>query len=177
MQPSILELMSDQVRAIYRAATGMELVEPPPGGGEPTVDLEEVTARFADLEVLSRHLPQVAQRVPPFSFEPPVDVIETAEELLVEVGVPGVLPEDVCVARRDGMLVVGGLRRGERAATGRTHLLAEMPRGTFERAIALPPEFESEPEVRIENGTITVHLPRRKRPLDRPAAAVSDSPS
>ena len=96
MRPTSLELMHDHVRAIHRAVTGSD----PPEPATPTAPTEPITADrvandFAALEALARSLPFVAERVPPFSFAPPLDLIGTERELVIELGVPGVDREGV----------------------------------------------------------------------------------
>src|SRR4051812_46226404 len=97
MHYSTVELMRDQVRAIYRALTGNELPqsETKPSPSETPISAEEVARRFPDLEALARSIPTIVERVPPFSFSPPMDVFEDERGLLVELAVPGIDKEDV----------------------------------------------------------------------------------
>ena len=70
-------------------------------------------------------------------WEPPIDIVEDAQALLVRVALPGVVPSDVEI-RTDGvqLSVVG--RRPLAVAGSRIHRL-EIPYGRFERSIELPP--------------------------------------
>ena len=72
------------------------------------------------------------------AWEPPIDVLETEDELLVVVALPGVDPEQVEAVIEDGALVVAGRRvlPGE-LSTAVIHRM-ELPQGRFERRIALP---------------------------------------
>lgn len=162
MTPQTLELMQDQVCAIYRALTGTDLIVPEaPSSGPPeaaAVDEAELERRFADLEALARSLPAVGERVPPFSFHPPVDVLDEGPSWLIELAVPGVAPEDVSAERRGDVLTISGLRRGERAGNGRTYLHAEIPRGPFSRTVALPGPVGSDPDVTVERGVVLIRL-------------------
>jgi HSP20 family molecular chaperone IbpA len=183
MNPATLELMHDQVCAIYRALTGTDLIvpeAPPAPEGEARVEDEELNRRFADLEALARRIPSVGERVPPFSFTPPIDVLQEPEALLIEVALPGVERGDVSVERRDGALEVTGVRRGERAANGRTYAHAEIPRGPFRRVIPLPEGVGSgAPEVKVAHGMVSIRL--AKAPAEptssSPAASRSPAPS
>lgn len=72
-------------------------------------------------------------------WEPPADIIETPNEVLVLVALPGVDPQQAEAFIDDGVLVV----RGQRALppefrTAHIHRL-ELPQGRFERRLALPP--------------------------------------
>ncbi len=165
MHPATISLMYDQVRAIYRAVTGSDMPEPegpgasperaPEGGQE--IALGDVANRFAELESVARTIPIVAERVPPFSFAPPLDAFEEGQELIVEVAVPGVERGDVTVERLGNQLVVSGMRRGERASNGRSYLHAEIPRGPFHRVIQLPYAV-AEPRVDVRQGLIRIQL-------------------
>ena len=73
------------------------------------------------------------------TWQPPVDLIETSEEYVVVVALPGVRPDQLQVVIDGGVLIVVGERAlpiGDRA--GLIHRL-EIPHGRFERHIELPP--------------------------------------
>jgi HSP20 family molecular chaperone IbpA len=72
------------------------------------------------------------------SWEPPIDVLETDDEILIFVALPGVDPEDVEAIITDGAIVVRGQRvLPEELQNALIHRL-ELPQGRFERRIALP---------------------------------------
>jgi HSP20 family molecular chaperone IbpA len=72
-------------------------------------------------------------------WEPPIDVLETDQELLILVALPGVDPECIeAVIEQDGVLVISGQRTlPVELRNARIHRL-ELPQGRFERRIALP---------------------------------------
>ena len=161
MQPSTVELMRDHVRAIYRSLTGTDLPEAAPTtpvGAAPT--FADVSQRFHELEALARHIPDVAERVPPFSFSPPLDAFGNDREIVVEVGVPGIERDDVEVTMHGETLVVQGSRDVAALVNGQTYYRAEIPRGPFRRTIALPRAALGEPRVEVERGLIRVRLAR-----------------
>ncbi|HEY7956481.1 MAG TPA: Hsp20/alpha crystallin family protein [Polyangia bacterium] len=162
MHPTTLQLMHDHVRAIHLALTGDELpkTQTPAGEAPPEAALGEVATRFFALEALARQLPTVAERVPQFSFAPPFDLLGTARELLIEVGVPGIEREDVEVEQRGTTLVVSGCRGQERPSDGRAYYHAELPRGPFRRVVVLPDAVVGEPRVEVERGLIRIRLSR-----------------
>ena len=164
-----LELMHDHVRSIYRTVTGAELPQSEGGDGmEGVPALEEVERRFADLEAITRSLPAVAERVPPFWFMPPLDVIGTERELVVEMGVPGVEPSGVDVELQRGELWVRGARAPQRPVEGQIYFHAEMPRGPFSRVVRLPEPVSGAPRIEVENGIVRIRLARATRsPLPR----------
>jgi HSP20 family protein len=72
------------------------------------------------------------------SWEPPIDVLETDEEVLIFVALPGVDPEQVEAIIENGTLVISGTRvLPAELRNARIHRL-ELPQGRFERRIVLP---------------------------------------
>jgi HSP20 family protein len=161
MRASRLEMMHDHVRAIHRAVTGGDPPEPTTtrAPGDPPT-LESLMRRFDELEAMARSTPPIAERVPPFSFAPPLDVISSDKELVIEFGVPGVAVEDVDVELTGEMLVVSGARPTNVALNGRIYLHAELPRGPFRRELQLPPSTSGRPRVEVENGIVRVRFAR-----------------
>jgi HSP20 family protein len=74
----------------------------------------------------------------PLAWEPPVDVLETEQELLVIIALPGVDPDRIKVSIEGAHLVVAGVRvMPPQLQTAIIHRL-ELPQGHFERRILLP---------------------------------------
>jgi HSP20 family protein len=72
------------------------------------------------------------------SWEPPIDVLETDEEVLIFVALPGVDPEQVEAVIENGTLIISGHRvLPVELRNARIHRL-ELPQGRFERRIVLP---------------------------------------
>jgi HSP20 family molecular chaperone IbpA len=168
MHGTTLEMMHDHVRAIHRAITGSDPPEPksPVEGGGPTPHL--IADRFAELEAVARSIPTIAERVPPFSFAPPVDVIGTEREVICELGVPGVEQSDVNVELAQDTLLVSGALSTRSALDGRIYFHAEMPRGLFRRIVRLPEPTSGTPRVEVQNGVIRIRLTKTlKAPLPR----------
>ncbi len=168
MQAKRLDMMHDHVRSIHRALTGNDPPEGEPAGEEAAAPTpEQVSERFAELEALARAIPLIAERVPPFSFSPPLDVIGTEREVILELGVPGVDAGDVEVDVADNTLTVSGSRSTNLALNGRIYFHAEMPRGPFRREIRLPEATSGAPRVEVDNGVIRIRLAKTaksKRP-------------
>ena len=81
------------------------------------------------------HLPSAQ----PPAWEPPVDVLETAEEVMVFAALPGVDPDQVETTIEDGVLVISGRRAlPAELRTAKIHRL-ELPQGRFERRVPIPP--------------------------------------
>ncbi|HEY0836077.1 MAG TPA: Hsp20/alpha crystallin family protein [Azospirillum sp.] len=71
------------------------------------------------------------------TWTPPVDVYETAAEIVIVAALPGVLAEQVEVAVEHGVLRLAGERTLPCPRAGAIHRL-EIPHGRFERRIELP---------------------------------------
>jgi HSP20 family molecular chaperone IbpA len=160
MQPQLIESMRDQVRTIYRVATGTDMPELQASGAEPEAPLEEVTRSFAELEALTRTIPALAERISPFSFTPALDALVEGNELVVEAAVPGVDQEDIEVACVDGMLVISGIRRGHAAVNAASYSHSEIPHGPFSRTFHLPFAIAGEPAVDLDRGLLRIRLQR-----------------
>jgi HSP20 family molecular chaperone IbpA len=71
-------------------------------------------------------------------WEPPVDIIDTATELLVCVAIPDVDSEDLEVTLGDSELFLNARRRLPEAASRGTIRQLEIPFGRLQRRIVLP---------------------------------------
>jgi HSP20 family protein len=74
------------------------------------------------------------------TWRPPADVLELQAEILVEVALPGVAPDDIEIIFKDGDLVIVGERpaRFVGSGSGATIRRLELPYGRFECVISLP---------------------------------------
>lgn len=185
MRAEMVEVMRDQVQAIYHALTGRDLDEidrgarggdghtvapGPPGNGNGTwpgtesttesePDLEAIEQHFSELEALVRTLPGVAGRVPPFSFTPLLDAVETdRSEIILELAVPGVDRDDLTVVFDGDIVRVSGLRRGLSGAGASSYLSAEIPRGPFYRQVRLGLIPQAAPRVEVSRGIVRITI-------------------
>ena len=97
-------------------------------------------------------------------WEPPVDMLETADKLLVLAALPGVDPAEVqAVIEGDGVLVISGHRvLPAELRTATIHRL-ELPQGFFERRIALPHGRYQAVHSAAVNGCLVVSLTKAGR--------------
>ena len=72
------------------------------------------------------------------SWEPPIDVLETDDEVLILIALPGVDPNQVEAVIDKGILVVSGRRVLPAELRNARILRLDLPQGRFERRIALP---------------------------------------
>jgi len=92
------------------------------------------------------------------NWEPPTDVLETADAVLIFIALPGVDATQVKLGIQDGMLLVAGERvLPQELRTATIHRL-ELPQGRFERRIPLPPGRYETPRSGVTNGCLVVRL-------------------
>jgi HSP20 family molecular chaperone IbpA len=100
--------------------------------------LSEAVHALARAERLHQQFFNLQSSAGEASWEPPIDVLETKEELLILVALPGVDLDQVDAVIEDGTLVVSGRRTlPPELRNAHIHRL-ELPQGRFERRIALP---------------------------------------
>lgn len=97
-------------------------------------------------------------RPAPSGWEPPVDLLETADELIVIAALPGVRAADVDLVVGRGEIAVIGTRRLPRVpGPARIHRM-EVPHGRFERRVALPPGAYEIARRDLVDGCLTIVL-------------------
>jgi HSP20 family protein len=91
----------------------------------------------------------------------PMDVVERDDAFEVRASVPGVKPEDVEVVVQGERLTVRAETRREEEQRGENWLIREQRFGTLQRTVTLPSPVDSDrAEARIENGVLTLRLPK-----------------
>ncbi len=92
------------------------------------------------------------------SWEPPVDLYETAEEIGILVALPGVEPAHVQVVIEEGVLIVTGVRTMPAADRASVIRRLEIPHGRFERRVELPAGQYELRRRELVNGCLVVTL-------------------
>jgi HSP20 family protein len=91
----------------------------------------------------------------------PVDVLEQDDAFEVRASVPGVKPEDVEVTVQGERVTLRAEARASEQQRGENWLMREHRLGILQRTITLPSAVSSEnAEARIENGVLTLRLPK-----------------
>ena len=97
------------------------------------------------------------------SWEPPVDVLETRDAVLILAALPGVDPDQVQAVIEDGTLVLSGERTlPDEVKTAVIHRL-ELPQGRFARRIDLPPGRYDNVRSVAANGCLVIRLSKAQR--------------
>lgn len=96
---------------------------------------------------------------------PNADVMETKDDILVTLELPGLRPEDIEVNLEDNVLTISGEKREEReeGQENRWHL-SERRYGRFSRSFVLPKEVEQDRiQANFENGVLNVTIPKDEK--------------
>jgi len=97
--------------------------------------------------------------LPERSWEPPLDVYQTEDAILVVMEVAGVELSDVDVVVDRQILTVSGIRR-EQGERNRVYMQMEIRYGPFERRIRLPGSVDTgKVSAVMKNGFLRIHMP------------------
>jgi len=94
----------------------------------------------------------------------PVDVYETAEDIVVTASVPCMKAADIEVTVQADLLTIRGESRTEELSDQAKYLRRERQLGQFVRQLALPVGVDSDrAEARFGNGVLTLRLPKAEK--------------
>jgi HSP20 family protein len=100
---------------------------------------------------------------------PATDVSETPEHLTLRLEVPGLSRDDVNLSIEGNTLTVRGEKRQESTTENESFYRSERSYGSFERSFALPAHVDTDAvKASIDNGVLTIRLPRREEAKARP---------
>jgi HSP20 family molecular chaperone IbpA len=93
-------------------------------------------------------------------YRPNVDILEKADELLVQADVPGAKPDEIDVKFEDGTLSIFA-KVGPRQAPGAQYLLNEYGVGDYYRTFEVTEAVDaSKITAECADGVLTLHLPK-----------------
>jgi HSP20 family molecular chaperone IbpA len=123
----------------------------------------EALQMLAQAERLHRELFRPVQGEHGASWEPPVDMLETQDAVLILAALPGVDPAKVQAVIEDGTLVISGERTlPAEMRTAVIHRL-ELPQGRFARRVELPPGRYGAVRSITANGCLVISLAKVAR--------------
>jgi len=93
--------------------------------------------------------------------ELPVDVYETATEIVIQTLIAGVLPEHLSINITRDTVTISGRREESRSITDDSYHIRELYWGSFGRTVHLPSEVEIDVAEAIErHGMLMIKLPK-----------------
>jgi Molecular chaperone (small heat shock protein) len=124
----------------------------------PFADVDDMPGIRHFQDAVNRFLSEPGAR----PWTPPVDILETENELLLKMDVPEISLKDVEIKLENQTLTIKGDRRFEQAE-GKGYHRIERSYGTFARSFSLPGTVDTE-QVRADyrNGVLTVILPKKE---------------
>jgi HSP20 family protein len=94
---------------------------------------------------------------------PVVDIYETEDDFILVANMPGVKKENVKIKMEDGSLLIMGRVEFD-DLVNRNYVLNESQVGNYYRKFQISESIDdSKIEARLENGQLTVHLPKHER--------------
>ncbi|MBV8516833.1 MAG: Hsp20/alpha crystallin family protein [Acidobacteria bacterium] len=125
----------------------------------PFEDLRRVEARL--FEPFFR-FPFFAEEARGTAWNPPVDVVEEQEKLILKMEIPGIDEKDLRITFEDGLLSVSGERQFERKEDRNYHRI-ERAYGSFTRSFSLPRTVDGAQIVaNYRNGVLEIEVPKRE---------------
>ena len=99
------------------------------------------------------------------AWEPPVDVIETADAIAVHVALPGAVADSVLVDLEPGAITISAHRAfpldSSESQPAHVHAL-EIPYGRFQRRIGLPTQALTLTGRKLQDGCLTLTFGKKK---------------
>ena len=95
------------------------------------------------------------------NLNPPIDVHQTDDEVIVTAALPGVKPEDVEVTITGQTLAIRGEFKGDEQIKREQYIYRERRAGSFSRHIELPVRVQGDQaEASFENGVLRLTMPK-----------------
>lgn len=95
------------------------------------------------------------------AWEPPIDLVESADGIEMAIALPGINPDRLTVGFEDGALVIEAVRPLPALAAQNVIHRLEIPYGRFSRRVALPPGRYALVEQVMSNGCLHLRLRRQ----------------
>jgi HSP20 family protein len=96
-------------------------------------------------------------------WAPPLDVAETADQVVVKAEIPGMDPKDINLSLTGDQLTIKGEKKSEREETKENYHLVERSYGSFARSVTLPAAVDEDKiEAKYDQGVLTVTCPKKE---------------
>lgn len=99
------------------------------------------------------------------------DVVDQANQYLVQVDLPGVSKEDVNIQLDKGILTISGIRKSDETQENENYCLSERKVGKFSRSLRLPEEIDAtKVSASLDNGVLSISVPKSEKALPQKIA-------
>jgi len=95
------------------------------------------------------------------NFAPAIDVYQDNDDLIVEMPLPGIDPENVDISVENDVLTISGETKQKKEVKKEDFYRKEIREGSFSRSVILPVAVKgSDAQAEYENGVLKVVLPK-----------------
>jgi HSP20 family protein len=92
---------------------------------------------------------------------PPVDMHLTEDDVVIEIAVPGINPDDINISVTGDTVTLSGEIKREAPNQKHQHVLDEIWRGRFQRSFQMPIQVDAnKADASFQNGVLTLRLPK-----------------
>jgi len=124
----------------------------------------EALAMFDEAERLQRRFFRAGRETAQASWEPPIDVVETAATLVLQIALPGVAEQSIVIVDEPGAITVSALRPfAAGAGSGARIHRVEIPYGRFSRRVPLPSHRLALADRQYADGCLTLTFAKRTK--------------
>jgi HSP20 family protein len=124
----------------------------------------EALSMFDEAERLQRQFFRAGREAAQVCWEPPIDVVETAGALVLQIALPGVAEESIVLVAEPGAITVSALRPfAAGAGNGARIHRVEIPYGRFSRRVPLPSHRLELADKRYADGCLTLTFAKRTK--------------
>jgi HSP20 family protein len=96
-------------------------------------------------------------------WQPPVDIFEDAESLIIKAELPGIDQKDIDVRIEDSTLTLRGERKHDQEVRKENYHRVERYYGAFQRSFSLPTTIDQEKvKATCDKGVLTIVLPKKE---------------
>jgi HSP20 family protein len=121
---------------------------------------EQASGLFREFDRLFEQLSAPMLNTSSWAYGYPVDLYETADNVVLEMAVPGVSVQDLDVSVEGRQLTISGTLPNV-SDEGRRYWLQTIPRGQFSRTVSLPSSVELDNiQASVHEGLLTLTMPK-----------------
>jgi len=124
-----------------------------------TIDIEKQLTR------LGKDIQDFVERIVPLEdkghdFRPVCDILESDEEFIIKLDLPGMSKKEINIALKEHVLTVKG-ERADELGDNEAYSRQERSTGVFSRSFALPENVNAaETDALFRNGVLTITMPK-----------------